>query len=477
MSSESHSLGENELVYISGKQAEEVGFEKFSRRQARLRGIHVLVLDRMRINRSEDGDQQKVMELCSKVTDLDLSGNLFEHFGDVLYLCLCLPNLKSVTLDSNRFTVPLRGPAYAHPKRMHFLSLSGTLLPGNQLSRLLSTFPTVENLVLAENEMNGAEHPVYPTNLTSIDLSDNDFVSLSEVRGLQERCQNLLTIALRRNAITAVGQAPTLPQTITKIDVSYNAISTWSFVDALNTSFFPNLRHLSITGNALYNNLKSASGTLLAPEDSHMLTIARVPQLRSLNLSKIGEKERLNAETYYLSQIAAELSLVPEAEHSVVVSRHPRYKALCAEYGAPILDSTSRKGAVDPNSLAARLVYLRFSLSSGVLPQVQNRTWHQTLPSSLTTYALLSLVATRLGLMPMALRLILETGEKDPAEKKGELGVHEWDSGDEAGDSGSDGKDEWVIREIEMVGGTRALGTFVEGGKGSVRVELVEGVA
>ncbi|KAI7685151.1 hypothetical protein KC322_g13146, partial [Hortaea werneckii] len=46
---------EHEAIQISAhKQAEEVGFDKFARRQAQLRGIHTVVLDRMCIRHSPD---------------------------------------------------------------------------------------------------------------------------------------------------------------------------------------------------------------------------------------------------------------------------------------------------------------------------------------------------------------------------------------------------------------------------------------
>ena len=69
--------------------------------------------------------------------------------------------------------------------------------------------------------------------------------------------------------------------------------------------------------------------------DGYTLTLARLPQLRTLNHSTITDKERLNAETYYLGQIARELAQTPAAQRAQVLAAHPRWPALCEEYGEP----------------------------------------------------------------------------------------------------------------------------------------------
>ena len=468
-----------EIVYISGKQAEEIGFEKFHQRQAKLQGIRVLVLDHLQIRHHTGGstDEASIAEICADITDLDLNGNLFETFGEVAQLCQHLPKLRSLTLDGNRFAVSNAEDCVSLPNVQN-LSLSKTLLSHVEVTTLLSNnisrnFPSIRSLSLAGNEYSGLSTLLLPLSVSSLDLADNDFTSLSDLANIDNFGSRLETLILKRNRVSTVcfdKLAKTgfvLP--ITELDLSYNAISSFTFFNDIESTMFPQLRHLRVTGNPLYKNLVSAEGKPLTAEDGYMLTIARVPQLEFLNYSKITEKERLNAETYYLGQIAAELSRAPEGDHASVLAKHPRYQELCEEYGEPMVQRKLKKDEIDPNSLAAKLVTVTFALAPGFLPGLEQRSWTAEIPKSFNIYAVLGIVGKRLAQMLLELRLILQTNEKDPVGR--DSGYDEpdwWDSDDET----EAVQEEWIEREVELVAGTRALGTFIEGRKANVRVEL-----
>jgi hypothetical protein len=279
---------------------------------------------------------------------------------------------------------------------------------------------------------------------------------------------------VKRNRISKVNtqDSPSFSLPISELDLTYNAISSWSFFDDITTERFPNLTHLRITGNPLYKDLVSADAKKLTVEDGYMLTIARLPQLAYINYSKITEKERLNAETYYLGQIATELSNVPEAKEAEVIARHPRYRELCDEYGEPTIQRRTKVEKLLPNSLAARLVTLSFTLSPGILPSKQQRSWVEQVPKSFSIYSLLGIVGKRLGLMPLDLRLVMETNERDPLGRdSGYSGPEWWDSSDEGED---EEHGEWVQREVELVAGTRTIGTYIDDNNGAIRVEHVK---
>jgi hypothetical protein len=472
---------DTQFVYFSGKRAEEVGFEKFHQRQAKLQGIRVLVLDHMQIRpRGPLDDQEHIAEICSDITDLDLSGNLFEDFHEILNLCGHLPKLRVLTLDGNRFAVHLDQDHIALPS-VQALGLSRTLVDPAEFSSLISsgniTFPSLKSLNLANNEYRGPFRLQLPPTLSSVNLSGNEFASLSDLIDLGVSCPLLRTLVLKQNQISAVhsdeSQITDSALPVAELDLSYNAISSFTFFNDMNSTTFPQLKHLRVTGNPLYKSLVSAEGKPLAAEDGYMLTIARLPQLKYLNYSKITEKERLNAETYYLGQIAAELARAPPGEHSTVLARHPRYKALCKEYGEPTIQRQLAKDELDPNSLAAKLVTVTFTLSDGLLPQTSQRSWTQEIPKSFNIYAVLGMVGKRLGLRPLELRLILESNENDPVGKEsGYDGPGWWDSGD---DEAETTKDRWVKRQVELVTGTSSLGTFIEAAAAHVRVVLRRG--
>lgn len=464
---------DSEIVYISGKQAEEIGFEKFHRRQTKLQGIHVLVLDYMRIQHrpSESSEEASISDLCSEITELDLTGNLFETLDEIVSLCGLLPKLRILTLNDNRFGVD-PDHNYAMLRTIHSLNLASTLLQQAELNKLLSIFPSIEALTLAENEIREPPHMSMPPKLSLLDLSDNELTSLSDLRYLGTTNSRPRSLVLKRNRISTVtAQESTgfsLP--VFELDLTYNDINRWSFFDNITTERFPNLTHLRITGNPLYKDLVSADAKRLTVEDGYMLTIARLPQLEYINYSKITEKERLNAETYYLGQIAIELSNVPEAKQEEVIVQHPRYRDLCDEYGEPTIQRRTRVENLDPNSLAARLVTLSFSLSPRILPSKQQRSWTEQVPKSFPIYSLLGIVGKRFGLMPLDLRLVMETNERDPLGRdRGYSGPEWWDSSDDEDD---DEHDEWVQREVELVAGTRTIGTYIDGTSATVRVEL-----
>ena len=465
-------------MYISGKYAEEVGLEKLAKRQAQLLGIHTLVLDRMCIRYSEGDDEadRSVAELCANITTLDLGGNLFETWDEILLLARLFPKLHSLTLDGNR----LRDTQAAHVSglpNIRYLGLANTLLDPAEISSVTLSVPGLQTLILTNNELEAWE-PKPDTNLPStvhsIDLSKNNFTTLSSLAGILT-LPNLHTLILKSNKIGSHSQthpkSTVLSQSLKTLDLRSNSISTWSPISSLPTSF-PALTNLLIASNPLYANLVSADNTPLSTSDGYTLTLARLPLLQTLNYSTVTDKERLNAETYYLGQIARELAKKTTAEErDRVLSAHPRWRELCEEYGEPVVTGLRTEGEVDPASLAARLVPVTFHVAAAS-PKCPGHTWTQDIPRSASVYSLLGRVSKKLNVMPLGLRLVWETGERDPVAAGGSAGdVPEyWDSDD--GEDEDVGKGEWVAREVELAAGTRAVGSYLEGAGGRVRVEI-----
>lgn len=474
-----------EIVYISGKHAEEVGLEKLAKRQALLQGIHTLVLDRMCIRYSAgegDGEDEKIIEgLCKDVTSLDVGGNLFESWEEVLGLCRLFPKLRSLTLDGNRVGEIEGVEQGTRFSNIRYLGLTDTLLRPGEIVEATKSFPNLETLILASNELEGwntdNDSDTQSTTIHSIDLSGNQITTLDSLSSLFT-LPHLHTLLLKANKIGSQPQAPQpLPQsppfstTLQTLDLRSNSIADWSLPSSL-TGTFPSLSNLLIASNPLYASLKSADDKPLTPSDGYTLTLARLPQLHTLNYSTITDKERLNAETYYLGQIARELAKTPPQQHAKVLSLHPRWGALCEEYGEPVVPSARAEGEVDPASLAARLVSVTFHLSSSAAQTlVCEKEWTQDIPRSASVYALLGRVGKKLGVMPLRIRLVWQTGERDPVRRGGDGNEAPecWDSSEDEGESG---EGEWTAREVELVPGTRMAGSYFEGVKAKVRVEV-----
>lgn len=101
-----------------------------------------------------------------------------------------------------------------------------------------------------------------------------------------------------------------------------------------------------------------------------------------------------------------------------------------------------------------------------------NSTWSVKIPKAFNIYSVLGMVGKRLNVMPLELRLIWETGERDPvALSEGQEGIEEWDSDEEEETDESKNEANSVAREVELAAGTRTLGTYIEGREARVRVE------
>jgi hypothetical protein len=282
----------------------------------------------------------------------------------------------------------------------------------------------------------------------------------------------LRNLHLKGNSIVDIAgenvAAPVFSTSVQYLDVSYNQIEKWSFVDKLPAAF-PGLTGLRITHNPVYD-IKGDDAKASSSEEAHMFTIARLAVLRSLNFSEITSDDRMNAEMFYLSRIAKQLAAVPESAEDTVKAEHPRYTDLCEIYGEP---DVMRRDEVNPAFLEARLLTVTFTCKDK-----QRAT--KRIPKSFDIYAVKGIAGGLFGLSPLRLRLVWETGEWDPvagfddeaadSDEEGEdLPETKEDSDDAASAVNTRGR--WVKREVELSDSPRQLGYVVDGPVAAIRVE------
>ena len=82
---------------ISGKVAEEIGFEKIKKQQAQLHRLTVVIVDGLRINAAEQTDNI-IRKTCPSIVELDLSRNLFDDFETIVQICGELDNLVTLRI-------------------------------------------------------------------------------------------------------------------------------------------------------------------------------------------------------------------------------------------------------------------------------------------------------------------------------------------------------------------------------------------
>ena len=286
---------------------------------------------------------------------------------------------------------------------------------------------------------------------------------------------------------------------------------------------FPGLVALRLAHNPIYDNPHGRHGVPAAPdtgskganptEESHMVTVARLPLIKTLNFVTVTTQDRSQAEMFYLSRIARQLASIPEGEAASVLSAHPRWEALCEVYGEP--DVIRSKEEVNSEFLEARLITVHFhfvppsspsapddddsdqdqeGLQQNQKPTTTVRRTKKQIPKSTDIYALKGIAGRLFAQQPLSLKLVWETGEWDPVagfddEKEDDGGGGDDSEEDEAieeelqkalaaGKSIVEEhrahklKGRFVKREVELRDGPRQLGFCVDGLEVRIRVEV-----
>jgi hypothetical protein len=473
-------------IMFNGKVAEEVGFDKIRKQLAQLEELRFVILDGLCMSRPEvrlgaNADIHQnwlegatdIKDACPKAFELDLSRNLFEEWREVAAICDQLDHITSLRVDGTRFRDTTLTDAEQQRcikafANIRTLKLENNLLPWEDVTRITHMFPSLTIFSAASNFYSALTPSSLNHTITDLTLEENAFSSLSVLQPLTT-LPNLQRLILKQNNISEITspghQMPVFPATVTEVDLSFNEIVTWSFIESLQ-HVFPGLTSLRVSHNPLYTSLVAPDGRALSADDGYMLTLARLGNLATLNHSPINPKERLNAESYYLSLIAREVQFAPETQRETILASHPRFAWLCEEYGAPDLDRAAN--AVNPNSLAARLLRIKFRLAATHGP-AELAVFDTEIPMGCTAYTVMGIVGRHFGIEPIKCKLVWETGDWMPARRTmADVGEEDWDS------EGSDREDgqERVMREVEIMPGTRSVGTWIDGLEATVRVEV-----
>ena len=247
------------------------------------------------------------------------------------------------------------------------------------------------------------------------------------------------------------------PEGLAVLDLSYNCIADWEFIDALN-QVFPGLLSLRVSNNPLFENSK------VSIEESYMLTLARVPGLKTLNFSTITQAERTDAELHYLAIISRQLSASSPSLYSSVLLSHPRYVALCALHGTPTITRTTQGAGSKEDNFMERFIAISCHFDKDFKEKVFE------VPRAWTVYQFKALLGRTYAIRPRDMQCIWETDEKDPVrDADGRWGESDSEEDEENGDN--DRTKDWTNREVELVDGTREMGFWVEGKQARVRIE------
>jgi hypothetical protein len=367
------------------------------------------------------------------------------------------------------------------------------LITWEEVCHVVVAFPALTSLTADSNELRSLNAPtallrsMSKWSLKSLNLDYNKISSLGDISALVG-LPYLETLRLKGNNIGAISDEscarPVFGARLQYVDLSYNNVTNWAFVDEL-PDVFPGLTALRFSHNPIYESPTKEGSTATVIGEGYMFTLSRIANLKVLNFSKITPADRTNAEMFYLSRIGKAMAAVPETEEHLIIKQHRRYNELCQIYGAPTVIRVC--STINPDFLEARLIKFNFYMPPGTADeQNSTATIAQEIPKGFDIYQLKGIVGRLFGLRPLSLRLIWETGEWDPVagyedqekgsdeeDEKEDTHIHREAVAQEAKLEPGKEKGRWMRREVELEDGTRQIGFWVDGIEATVRVELL----
>ena len=313
------------------KAIETVGWDKIYKKQKRLDTLREVGLKDMLIDRRRT-EKGSIKETCGAIQDLDLSRNLFESWEHVAEICIELEQLESLRLNFCRFTPMNNLPqdltnAFAHIK---ILGINRTFLRWKDIQALEPHLPSLEELHAGHNDIDSFTDSVDGfKKLLLLNIEGNLIKSWDEVRKLRilPSLQNLM---LNDNQLEGVDPVTDYTEFISlkTINLNSNKITSWNSVHNLNS--FPALLEIRLKLNPVTDSIEEL-------DKRAIFLLARLCKVTRLNGSSISEKRRNDAEIYYLDNACArDKADLPKEEFE---KRHPLYPHLVKKHGEPELPS------------------------------------------------------------------------------------------------------------------------------------------
>ena len=280
-----------------------------------------------------------------QVCTLDLSRTPVPGYAAVAAAASELPRLECLRLCGTRVPQPPPGawPASAFGA-LRELHLNETAVSVPAAEALCKGTPALAELHLCGNgyaALEGAGGPgaplQLPPTLVLLDLKDNALDSWDAVVAAVGGLPALAMLGLAMNRLEGLSPVPGDRLTaLTALDLSTNRLATWASVEALGTmSALADLR-------LRRNPLVEADGALAARQ----LVVARLPALRTLNKSAVGEQERIIAERFYLTHHAREFWAAHDQDVECAVPHVPRLVGIHGEPDRPAAIQSLKAGFV-----------------------------------------------------------------------------------------------------------------------------------
>jgi len=341
-----------------------VGKEKLEAFMAKLKHLETITLQESGI--CSAGDAEWTAANLPNVTRLDLSGNLIASFDVITEITSHLPKLEALVLTGNLLTAWTPPPRPMGCLRALILNATGVTWP--QVQQFSQALSDLEELHLCANGISQCSDTAPWPNLRLLNLEHNcvsqwdNVVSLGRLPSL--RCLNLNDNLLTQLSPPEVGSFAQLNSLL----LGGNAIGQWSSVDAVD--LFPSVSDLRLKGNTLFESLGQSA--------ARQQVVARVAKLTSLNGGVVRDRERDDAERWYI-RFCVQTAPAPD---KVDPALHPRFSALVDKLGAPAVDAATSAAGQRPGT-----GMLVVTLRSNAAASVTKPPTEKKLPSTLTVAA------------------------------------------------------------------------------------------
>jgi len=415
------------------KPIEFLGEMKIRQRQ-QLDDIYKISLRRegisMSIPLTENEDQQLRFQ---HIRDIDLAGNLFSDWREVLKIIQQFPNLTDFSIAYNRIqdvhSLPVVTPSLSNMKVLN-LNHCG-IMTFQSILWIAHSMPYLESLCVASSDLSDIDQQnttldgLFPS-LKLLDCSDCKLSSWEkQVKPYFGTLPSLEQLSLDDNPVSCIlatdgnnNDEKSFPS-LQSLQLAGTAIATWSDIDGINHDL--NLRALRLTYTPLTSNLGQGEVRFMA--------IARIPTLLFFNGSTISTKERMEAERRYVTMIA---HLLIKVEHETVddptqvedskaslLLGHPQYKILLEKHSGLILPTSNQRNDGDhanKSSLASSVCNVTISSMAASSCSMEPLT--RRLPGTLTVGRLKALCGRTFGLDVDLMSLHFRTEVSRSSHKK-----------------------------------------------------------
>ncbi|KAL9642984.1 hypothetical protein ABK040_010676 [Willaertia magna] len=310
----------------------------------------------MEMNISTIVNDGSLTKLLPMICEIDLTANLIDNWEFIEILLEELPTLEHLMLSSNRFSYLNVLSDKKYPK-MKSLVLNDTFISWVDLIyKILPKFPNLEELHFRDNDLNEKDLQIVTINndilqqLKLLNLSGNKIKEWNEISKSFCKLPNLFKILLNFNEITNITYEGGFDK-LNSFSFAHNKVEEWDSINELNK--FPSIQEVRMDSNLIQDKYGAAN--------VRQFTIARIASLKSLNSSEIKNKERTDAEKYYLHLCGKEKFSNKNNPQFNILDYHPRYEELVKIYGDPceVLENQSQSNSLDSGKTDFVTIYFK----------------------------------------------------------------------------------------------------------------------